>query len=93
MGVAAKCQQTGASIDLAAGFFVADVHTGVWGFVSKDAPDRMGEYWIQASELVRSPEALVDWLAHLYEKSWFDPVKFFEFMHAFRKENDLYMKL
>jgi len=86
----ARCERTGKRIPLREGFLVADASTGEWLFVSTNAPERAYDYDIQVASLVKSPEALVDWLAHLNEKSWFNPKKFFSYFERFRSDNDLY---
>lgn len=43
--------------------------------------------------LLKSPASLVDWMAHMGEKTWFQPKKFFEFMDRLRDDNDLYESL
>ena len=84
-----KCQRTNNEIELIDGFFVSPRHTGEWEFVSLDAPSN-NDYNIAVKELVHSPEALVDWLAHISEKTWFSSEKFFKFMYNFRAVNNLY---
>jgi hypothetical protein len=84
-----KCQRTDKEIELKDGFFVSPRHTGEWEFVSVDAPSN-NDYNIAVKGLVHSPEALVDWLAHISEKTWFSSEKFFKFMYNFRAENNLY---
>lgn len=84
-----KCQRTDVEIELSDGFFASPGHTGEWEFVSVDAPSS-NDYNIAVKNLINTPEGLVDWLAHLSEKTWFSADKFFEFMHKFRAENNLY---
>jgi hypothetical protein len=86
----AKCERTGKDISLRDGFFTADPFTGEWSFVGKDAPEKSGEYNVAVDDLLSSPKSLVDWLAHLHEKTWFDPEKFFQFFERFRESNGLY---
>jgi len=90
MSVPAKCQRTGNEIQLEDGFFVASPFIGDWEFVSRDAPENHGDYNIAVKDLVKSPGALVDWFAHLREKTWFNPDQFFDFFKKFRNENGLY---
>lgn len=87
------CEKTGKKILLLEGYFVADPNTGNWSFVSADAPEASGEYDVAVTKLVKSPEALVDWMAHLNEKTWFVPQKFFDFFTKFRKANKLFGEL
>lgn len=89
----AKCERTGNKIPLSEGFFVADHTCGEWSFVSTDAPEKHGDYNVPVDDICKSPEALVDWIAHLNEKSWFDAKKFADFFARFRKENNLYGSL
>ena len=86
----AKCERTGSQIPLSNGFLVANAGTGDWSFISLDAEDRSYDYHIAISDLIKSPEALVDWMAHLNEKTWFKPTKFFEFFERFREKNKLF---
>lgn len=90
MTITAKCQATGAQIPLDKGFLVGNSHTGEWSFQSSQAPEKMADYAIPLGDVAASPQGLVDWLAHLREKSWFDPAKFFDFMVSFRRENNLF---
>ena len=89
----AKCQRTDKEILLSDGFYIGAPSTGEWCFVCKDAPENPGDYPIAVSDLTKSPESLVDWMAHLNEKTWFNPKKFFEFFEDFRKKNQLYNSL
>ena len=66
------------------GFFTANPVSGEWRFDSSTEPKKRGEYNISVSDLIKSPESLCDWLAHISEKNWFDPVKFFEFFRRYR---------
>ena len=70
---------TGHKIPLGDGFFVADPSTGEWSFVSVDAPVRRGDYNLSVACIVKSPAALVDWIAQLNGKTWFDSKKFVDF--------------
>jgi hypothetical protein len=89
----ATCKRTGHSILLSDGFFVANPGTAEWSFVAIDAPESHGDYNVAVASLTKSPEAFVDWIAHLNEKTWFDAKKFADFFTRFRKENDLYGSL
>lgn len=86
----AKCERTGNEIHLSEGFLVADNKTGEWSFVSAAAPEWRGDYSIPVFDVCKSPEAFVDWMAHLNEKSWFSSKKFADFFTRLRKENLLY---
>lgn len=65
-----------------------DVNAPDWQFVCKDCPD--GFYDIPASRFFHSAGSTIDWLAHLIEKRWFDPPKFFEFMDRLRANGGFY---
>ena len=86
----ANCERTGHPILLSDGFLVANAATGDWSFLSLDAEEESYNYYIAIAELTKSPEALVDWMAHLNEKSWFKQPKFFDFFERFRRENNLF---
>ena len=86
----AKCDRTNSKTIMADGFFVAEPSTGEWLFVCKDAPDLPGDYCIKVADIFKSPAAFVDWIAHLNEKTWFDPNKFADFFTRLRKANNLY---
>lgn len=89
----AVCERTNEAVFLSQGAFVADPGTGEWSFVSVQAPEEHGDYAVPVSAIVKSPEALVDWLAHLNEKTWFDPKKFIDFFTRFREANKLFQSL
>lgn len=93
MAKSAICERTSKSLPVAEGFFVADVGSAEWSFVSKDAPEKHGDYNVAVASIVKSPEALVDWIAHLNEKTWFDSKKFADFFTGFRKANNLFNSL
>jgi hypothetical protein len=65
----AKCERTGNQIPLLDGFLVANAGTGEWSFISLDAEEHSYDYHIAISDFIKSPEALVDWMAHLNEKT------------------------
>ncbi len=89
----AKCERTNEQILLSDGYLVCNASTGEWSFISIDAEGHNFDYEIQLDRIVNSPEALIDWMAHLQEKSWFNPIKFFQFFDRFRRENNLYGSL
>ena len=86
----AVCEHTKERILLYDGCYVGNCKTGEWMFCSNKDADALGQYSIRVTELSERPEALLDWMAHLNEKAWFDPKKFFTFFKRFRKENSLY---
>lgn len=89
----AKCDRTNKEILLSDGYFVANPLTGDWSFTSIDAPQNATDYNIPVSSICKSPASLVDWLAHLNEKSWFDSAKFMDFFKRFRQKNKLFDSL
>ena len=89
----AKCERTGQEVTISNGFFVASKETGLWSFISKDAPEMPRDYSILVKDIVKSPEALIDWMANLNEKPWFDANKLMEFFTRFRKDNHLFGSL
>lgn len=86
----ATCERTSKTIPISEGFFVADFTTGEWSFVATGAPEKHGDYNVPVEDICKSPEALIDWIAHLNEKTWFDAKKFTDFFFRFRKQNNLY---
>lgn len=89
----AKCERTGRRIPVSDGTYVVNVRSGEWSFICNEAPDKEGDYLISVERFTRSPEAFVDWIAHLNGKPWFDAKKFADFMTRFRDRNDLYGSL
>ena len=85
----AKCYRTGEEIEIVEGFFVSPGHSGEWEFVSIDAPSN-NDYNVPVKGLTKSPESMIDWLAHISQKTWFSPQKFFEFIEEFRAKNGIY---
>jgi hypothetical protein len=75
------------------GFFTGDPFSGEWSFTCVGAPQEGGEYNVPVAEIMKSPAALVDWIAHLNEKTWFDAKKFADFFTRFRKQNNLFGSL
>lgn len=86
----AKCQRTGKKIALIDGFFVCAMMNGDWRFVAADAEEGATEYHVKVSALVKDPATLIDWLATLNEKPWFDKIKFFDFITQLRKDNQIF---
>jgi len=78
-----QCQICGRDLDLLDGFFsCSDVDAGEWQFVCADCPDSIYDFSTKC--FFESPKETIGWLAHLYEKVWFKPDKFFEFMDRLR---------
>ena len=84
----AKCERTGRLIPLSEGAYVAAPGTGEWAFIAADA-EQPNDYAVPVARLSQSPESLVDWLAHMPEKPWFDPKKLVDFFTRLRNQNDL----
>jgi hypothetical protein len=82
----AKCERTGKVIPLSEGAYVATPGTREWEFVAADSPE-------QSLPLAKSPETLVDWVAHLNAKLWFVPKKLTDLFTRFRKQNNLFNAL
>jgi hypothetical protein len=88
---AVTCNLCHKELNLLDGYFSCpDPDKAEWQFVCRACPD--GVYDFSASRFFRSPESTVDWLAHLQEKRWFSPVKFFEFMDRLRANGGFYGK-
>lgn len=47
-------------------------------------------YWIGFDDFFNDTASIIDWLAHMEEKTWFDEKDFFEMMRRFRKATDSY---
>lgn len=89
----AVCERTGKTLPLTEGAFVAAPGTAEWSFISVTAPEQHGDYCIPVAAMVKSPEALVDWIAQINEKTWFDAKKFADFFTRFRRANNLFQSL
>jgi hypothetical protein len=63
---------------------------GEWLFVSTEAPEDLNEYHFEIERFFRSPQATIDWLAHLHEKEWFDANDFCAMMRRFREATGSY---
>jgi len=61
-----------------------------WRFISTQAPQEPDEYCFRIDGFFLSPAAIVDWLAHLSEKKFFDPVDFLAMIHRFREATGSY---
>jgi hypothetical protein len=66
---------------------------GKWFFVSTEAPEDWNEYHFEIDRFFCSPASIVDWLAHLSEKSWFDAADFCTMIHRFRKATGSFFEL
>lgn len=47
-------------------------------------------YYIMLEGFFKSPASTVDWLAHMYEKTWFEPNDFFDMIDRFREATQSY---
>jgi len=86
----ARSDHSGKEIPLSDGVFVASVATSQWYFVATDEVKAEGEYAVPVSALLKSPEAFIDWMAHLQEKPWFDGASFLEFFMRLRSRAHIY---
>jgi hypothetical protein len=66
---------------------------GKWMFVSTEADEDANEYHFEIERFFHSPEATLDWLAHLSEKNWFDAEDFVRMMHRFREATGSFCSL
>lgn len=83
----AKCERTGKVIPLSEGAYVATPGSGEWEFNALDAPERPSDYGVAVARLSQSPEELVNWMALMSEKPWFDPKKLVDFFSRLRTQN------
>jgi len=78
-----QCEICGKDLELMNGYFACfDVEAATWQFVCSDCPDL--KYDFSVARFFGSPRETIDCLAHLQEKRWFKPDKFFEFMERLR---------
>lgn len=61
----AKCDRTNEEILLSDGFFVVDTTSKDCSFVSINTPENHGDYSVSVSSITKSPEAFINWMAHL----------------------------
>jgi hypothetical protein len=66
---------------------------GRWMFVSTEAPEDVTEYHFEIEDFFKNPSSVVDWLAHLSEKEWFDAEDFLSMMHRFRQATESYFAM
>lgn len=89
MSVKVKCENSGNEIDISEGFLTANQYTGQWKFTYDQNPEEQNNYYIYIGEIIESPEAFVDFLAHLRQKPWFNPDDFFDFILRFKQQNHI----
>ena len=78
-----NCEICKKKVTLLEGYFSCPgIDNGEWQFICLNCPD--GEYTFSTVAFFESPKATINWLSHLYEKKWFKPDKFFEFMERLR---------
>jgi len=63
--------------------FVEYNHDGVCKFAG-DCTSDIEFYYIYIDQFFRSPASIIDWLAHMHEKNWFNEDDFFDMMDRFR---------
>jgi len=86
-----NCEICGKELAFLDGYFsCSDIDNGGWQFICLNCPD--GEYNFSTMAFFESPRATVNWLAHLSEKAWFKPEKFFDFMERLRANGNFYFK-
>lgn len=86
-----ECEICGKSLPLLEGYFSCpDMESGEWQLVCQECPD--GFYDFEAKRFFKSPASTIDWLAHLQEKIWFKPKKFFDFMDRARANGKFYFQ-
>lgn len=85
----AKCERSGEAIPLSEGCYVATPGNGEWSFIAVEQ-EMHGDYCIPVSEMTKSPETFIHWMAHINQKPWFDGQKFAEFFTRFRRANALH---
>lgn len=86
-----KCEICGCELDFLDGFFSCpDMEKGAWQFACIDCPDGFYDFYVK--RFFNSPGSTIDCLAHLQEKRWFKPDKFFEFMHRLRANGKCYFQ-
>lgn len=50
-------------------------------------------YYIEFRSFFANPQSTTDWLAHMYEKPWFNPEDFFAMLHRFRAVTKSFHKI
>lgn len=55
--------------------------------MSPDVANETTDYVVSVKAMIKSPEAFVAWIAHLYEKSWFDANEFVGFCDQLTRRN------
>lgn len=75
--------------DLDSGYFVCNIETGEWSFSEVAPAEFSNAYSFLVSDFVKNSKEVVDWMAQLAEKKWFDPAKFMQFFVRLRSEQIL----
>ena len=52
--------------------------------------DNNNKYWIDFNRFFKSPASVIDWLAHMNEKTWMDWSDFMNMIDRFRAATDSY---
>ncbi len=84
-----RCDICEKGLDLLSGWFSCpEPNTGEWQFVCVDCPGEAYDFAVE--RFFRTPASTVDWMAHLHEKQWFRPRKFFDFIDRLRADGNFY---
>lgn len=79
MGNVAKCDVTGQPVSLNDGVLVVNRETGEWYFCSQEGEQQVpNKSSFPPVDRAFDQEGLIDLLANLGEKPWFDPARFFQ---------------
>ena len=72
--------------------FVEARRDGICKFAGNCTQDKE-VYYIYIDDFFNNPSSMIDWLAHMHEKNWFNEYDFFEMMDRFRKATDSFNAL
>ncbi|WP_193085972.1 hypothetical protein [Halomonas sp. FME65] len=79
MGNVVKCDVTGQPVSLNDGVLVVNRETGQWYFCSQEGEEQVpNKSSFPPVDRVVDQEGLIDLLAYLGNKPWFDPARFFQ---------------
>ena len=76
----------------ATAFTVSSFQNPEWKFTGDCTSDN-DAYYIDFKRFFHSPDATVDWLAHMNEKNWMNWQDFMAMMHRFRESTKSYGQL
>lgn len=71
------------------GWLIFRIENGDCHF-SDSEKDENGLYQIEVARIFRTAQSLIDFIAHMQEKDWFDAAKFCETAREFRDQNHIY---